>query len=748
MRKHVLVVMMLTAILALAACGGGGPVDPPDDFTRLTAQVQDTDGAPMAGLSVRVEGRATGVTTDASGNFSLGRDAFPNGVTAENDLSLGRNGLVLGNQLVVPADSPELTLRFGDNFGLTNPGDPDDPVKPTGDPGSLSGYIWDENYAEPLSGVEVTAFADWGGLLITESDVNGLYEFDELEPGEWRLLAYKEGYSPEAAVVSIGEAEDVTQHLSMVRIGNVSPGDGLIVRGTVVDVATQAPVAGALISMYADTGYLGVPEPAIYEDIATFEADAGAPAPAEDPVREGSMMYWGYEPGYYETTSAADGSFEFADEVVGYSLWMDIQAEGYMPGSHYEYIEGMTGTLDVTVELTAFVMTSISGTVVDDLGSPVEGAYVEFIYGGDFYGVPMDMAVPGVMELDTLAAESRDSWEEFDSPPPPMAPNEQGGDGDWDDWAESAAPMMGDGGGAAPSSGAGADNEFMQRFRWENQQGGHGASDAPYFTGYYYAYSDESGEFAFEDVPAGTYYVFASAYRHLPFNDSYEVSEVPAENVYELVVPNIPVGAVQGVVTDDTGAPVNDCLVNATQPYVDPFTYTDGEGGYLIDNVPAGTWIISAYKQGYLTVSEEVEITDGGTATVNLQIQTYNPPEPDTIVYGGHVVDGTDNGGLGDADLVFTPVDNEYGGWYQHVVSGANGAYSCTLIPTEYNVLVQRPDYQDLYIRIWVDSINPSMDFWLWPVSGGGGPWGGGGIEPVFMMDDAMGMPERGDGDF
>jgi len=112
------------------------------------------------------------------------------------------------------------------------------------------------------------------------------------------------------------------------------------------------------------------------------------------------------------------------------------------------------------------------------------------------------------------------------------------------------------------------------------------------------------------------------------------------------------------------------------------------------------------------------------------------------------VVDGTDNGGLGDADLVFTPVDNEYGGWYQHVVSGANGAYSCTLIPTEYNVLVQRPDYQDLYIRIWVDSINPSMDFWLWPVSGGGGPWGGGGIEPVFMMDDAMGMPERGDGDF
>ena len=153
-------------------------------------------------------------------------------------------------------------------------------------------------------------------------------------------------------------------------------------------------------------------------------------------------------------------------------------------------------------------------------------------------------------------------------------------------------------------------------------------------------------------------------------------------------------------------------------------------------------WIISGYKTGYLTYSVDTPITENATAQVNLSIVQYEPPEQTIIAYSGHVVNGSDNSGVVGADVVFTPVNNEFGQWYQHLTSGSNGAYSAQLIATEYNVLIQQSGYEDLYIRIWVDSTYPQMDFWLWPIGGGGGVWGG---APMPMMDAAMGMPERGD---
>ena len=52
-----------------------------------------------------------------------------------------------------------------------------------------------------------------------------------------------------------------------------------------------------------------------------------------------------------------------------------------------------------------------------------------------------------------------------------------------------------------------------------------------------------------EDVPAGTYYVFASAYRHLPYNGEFEAKEDAAENDVPITLPNVPVGSVEGTVT-------------------------------------------------------------------------------------------------------------------------------------------------------------------------------------------------------
>lgn len=777
MRKYALIVAMLVglALLAAACNGGGGPiVEPPPGFTRMTAQVLGSDGSPMANLAVRVEGRATGVTTDAGGNFSLGPEAFPNGVNAANELSLGHEGVILGNRDIVPVQTPDLTLKFGDNFGLTMPGDPGGPTgppNPDAAPGSLTGSIYDETNADPLDGVQVTLYSSWGELLMTTSS-GGVYGFPTVHPGEWNLLATKNGYNPEAAVVSIAEDQETVQHLSMVPKNVIAPGDGVIVRGTVLDSQSGAPVANAAISMFVDTGYYGVPEPAIYEDVMESRSEPGsadAGTPMSDPVwyeggggtetdpdeapKGGSMAApWTYEPQFLETTSAADGSFTFDTEVVGYTIWLELSAEGYMPGSHYEYIEGRQGYINVGLTLEPFVETDVSGKVVDEYGAAVTEAYVEFVYAGNYDVLPFDIAMPGGADLEDAATNSRELFDEVGAPVPPAAPNDEGGSGDWDDWGDEAEAMFDAAPGSAEQgsapSGMGVDNPFMQRFRWENQQGDHSASDAPSFTGFYSTNTDENGEFSLSGLPAGNYYVFASAWRHLPYSNMLEVVADPAQNDFTLVCPNIPVGTVQGLITDETGAPVPDALVNATQPNVDPFSYTDESGHYRIENVPAGIWTISAYKQGFLTRSAETEITDGGVATINLTIDHYNPPEPTTIAYSGHVTNGATNGGVVGADMVFTPVNNEYGGWFQHVQSGQNGAYSAVLIPTEYNILIQKEGYEDLFIRIWVDSLNPSMDFWLWEPGSGGGPWGGGGIEPMPMMDVALGMPERGEDDF
>nr|MDQ3023646.1 carboxypeptidase-like regulatory domain-containing protein [bacterium] len=240
------------------------------------------------------------------------------------------------------------------------------------------------------------------------------------------------------------------------------------------------------------------------------------------------------------------------------------------------------------------------------------------------------------------------------------------------------------------------------------------------------------------------------AYRHLTYSAEYTATE-EGPNETDIILENIPVGVVEGTITDERGDPIDDVLVNATQPNVDPFTYTDASGHYRIENVPAGTWIISGYKQGYLTVNKEVEITDGGVAHVSLQLASYTPPPATLIPFTGRILDSTkfdDQGrpssdaGIGGADIVFTPVDNNYGHYVQHKNSDSSGNYGVGLINNlDYNLLIQAPGFQDMFTRIWVDSQWPMFDYSLWLVGVHGG-WNGGGVAvPGGTID-----PSTGDG--
>jgi hypothetical protein len=275
------------------------------------------------------------------------------------------------------------------------------------------------------------------------------------------------------------------------------------------------------------------------------------------------------------------------------------------------------------------------------------------------------------------------------------------------------------------------------------------------FDGYMSVTTGADGTFNFTDVPAGPYYVVASAYKHLPYSADFNATEA-GPNEVDIELPNVPVGSVEGTVTDEDGDPVEDVLVNATQPYVDPFTYTDGSGHYRIDNVPVGQWIISGYKEGYLTVSQQVDVTEDGVAHMNLQLRTYTPPAATLIPFTGRIMDGTkfdpqgrptDDSGIEGADIVFTPVDNNYGSYVQHKQSDADGNYGVSLINNmDYNLLIQAPGFQDLFTRIWVDSQWPMFDYSLWPANGAPG-WGGGVVVGPPPMPSEPGDPNGNPGD-
>jgi hypothetical protein len=414
---------------------------------------------------------------------------------------------------------------------------------------------------------------------------------------------------------------------------------------------------------------------------------------------------WRYDPQYLETETQNDGYFEFLEPAVGYSIYVSYWKDGYLSGSAYQSIEGLTEDVVLSLELTPLVMTSATGKVIDETGKPVKNAYVEFIFAGDeikYYeddtttiGMPNDPSWSG---FGDAALDNKGSGGSVPSAPPGMEMN-QGG------------------------SGGSLDNPLMQQYRWEgkNNHTGQAVGDQP-FTGYYGLTTNDNGEFTIESLPVGAYYTFASAYKHLAISGDVKIVETSSENYIEFTISTIPVGSIAGVVKDEFGVVVANALVNCVQPYVDPFTYTDENGEYRIDNIPTGDWIVSAFKYGYQTDSQDVTIGEDQVHTINLNITTYTPPQVTTVHFTGRVIDGVTGDGIVGARMIFTTSDNQF---FSDATSVDNGFYSVDLIPTEYNVLIQSPDYQDVYIRFYVDSLYPEFDFSLWPISGGMGPWGG-----------------------
>jgi hypothetical protein len=708
MRTRIYLIMSLALFLfMLSACSGGGPSGP---FDRFTAQVLDSNGSPLTGVSVLVNGGVTGVTADTSGYFQLDESSFTQGVNSVNRVSIGQNGIVLATREIVPMNTPELIFQY---------------PKSNNAAGAVMGYTFDDYTALPLEGVQLILVNEKLGLFQALSNTTGEFFFTGIPEGNYQLTAQKDQYHLGVAGVVVEAGGATYQGVSLQPSDKARFEDGIMVSGYIFDSDTMAPIEGVSLSMTVDTGYMGMPEPWMEMKDGTLPSDPSMPDSGSDNRESMPPMY---DPQYQEATTNADGYFAFTDPAIGYGLYLNYWKDGYLGGNEYKNIYDLSEDLTLSLTMKPLVMTSACGIVKDENGDPIKGAYVEFIFAGDeiqYYND--DPSGPSIgMPADP-------GWGGFED-----AVGENEGSGGGGKGAPQAPPGMDDPSGGGSDS---LDNPLLQDYRWENQNGREGES-APSFTGYFSTNTDDNGQFCFDSLPTGAYYYFVSSYRHQGVSGDLKVVENPAENYYEFVCPAIPVGSVMGVVKDENGIPVVDALVNCVQPYVDPFAYTDSNGAYRIDNVPTGNWTVSAFKYGYITDSIDTEIGENAEVVINLNLTVYEPPAVTTVYFSGKVIDGSTGAGIDGARMIFTTADNQF---FSDLTSGSAGFFSGQLIATEYNVLIQHPDYQDLYMRFWVDTLYPQFDFYLWPIYGGSGPWGGimPGV-PGMMDDGTFGDEETG----
>ena len=709
--RRFLPVLFLAMYFVATSCGGGGkpsikpgppPSPPPTPSENIIGKATDSYGNPIANASLLIDGQEIGIYTSEDGSFTIPRSL----IAGKENFRLGvrRANMTLGEQ-TVPGSADVINLRFGE---------------PDENGGTVNGVTYDSETGVPIGGAFVVIFSyalgkndalvnPWASF--TETTEDGAFEFTQVPPGDYRLFVHHSDYKLQMVTITV-EAGNTTQlmvGMQSKRSKPPSPTDGYFVKGYVVEAGTGAPVAGAFVQGSSDSGWFyimgaeetGVVPPAVWDKLGDgHEGSVEVVLPSIYPPPP--PIDW-EPPVYQETTTDENGYFEFPNPFNGAGVYITVNSENHYPFNNY-YQREADDTLELQIELTPIIPVHVSGRVVDPFGNGIADAFVEFIYTWGEYYDERDggIILPAGGSIDSMERGGLDSgYYHTQAPSGEAPPNYSGG---------SSEPY---------------DNYAMQRYRHEQRHRRGTSEEAPFVPfGYYSAVTDENGNFDLGEIPSGSYSVFASAYGFLSYWDYRDIQE---DTNIEITLEAIPVGEIEGVVTDEEGEPIGDVLVNATQPFVDPFTFTDANGAFLLTNVPAGVWRVGAYKEGYEpAIEEEVEVLENQTVVVNLilkKIDEFEPPN--TVKFSGKVLDAVSMEPIVGAELVAIASDDSH---YAYTVSSTDGYFEMQLVPGDYTLNARKAGYVDLFTWFWVEPAFAECDFYLWPIGAGGG---GGGIVPL-----------------
>lgn len=137
-----------------------------------------------------------------------------------------------------------------------------------------------------------------------------------------------------------------------------------------------------------------------------------------------------------------------------------------------------------------------------------------------------------------------------------------------------------------------------------------------------------NGSFTLPNVPAGVYTLVAQS-GNSAADISVVVSGGASTNIGEVNL--VASGQVAGVVTDSsTSNPIGGALVTVTDtttsstattpPHPVRLAITDPTGGYSVDGLPAGTYLVTISKYGYTSGTLDITITAGATANGDIAL--------------------------------------------------------------------------------------------------------------------------------
>ncbi|MCU1373066.1 MAG: hypothetical protein JWO68_352, partial [Actinomycetia bacterium] len=210
------------------------------------------------------------------------------------------------------------------------------------------------------------------------------------------------------------------------------------------------------------------------------------------------------------------------------------------------------------------------------------------------------------------------------------------------------------------------------------------------------ASTDATGGFVFDKVAPGSYDV---AFTQASYQAATRTVRIGAKSDTTIDMTLLPLGGVQGLVTDLTATPISGATVTVTndpaavgQPAFSAPATTNASGQYsLLEQLPTGKYIATFTRAGYATRSRNFEAAAGTVAVGDIQLIEL------ARIHGTiQTADSGTTGGFAALNGVHLLVEKLNGSTWSTVTdrSGVNGEYMITdLQPGDYRVTADKPGF-------------------------------------------------------
>ena len=590
------------------------------------------------------------------------------------------------------------------------------------DVGSVSGTVSDPTGAPIAGALVIIVPAKPAGttgsptlpperVLLAKTDASGKFSLAKVPVGTYTATAHKDGFNNATSApfaVTKDQNTDVSLTLAPVQTGSVS--------GSVVDAAGKG-IAGAVVVLSPTaptTGGSPIVLPPGRELFAITDASGNY---SIDKVPTGTYTATAFKVGYQKATSASFAVTQGKNIAIPPITLTTVPAP---------------------------VFGSVTGSVTDTAGKPLAGAFVVISPAPSTTGGSGGTTKPGMPPLPTQVAVTDKNgqytfakvrtgsyvvtafargYQKATSAPFTVAQ----GSNTAPTLALTALPTPAFGtvtGLVTDSAGKPLAGAFVEISPASTTTGGTSGTKLPGPPPHIrVAITDKNGQYTFNDVPTGTYTVSAIAKGYqkatsAPFTVAKGSNTAPTLALTALPTPDV--GSVTGKVTDSKGNALAGAFValspapantpgTTTVPFPLPpvrVAKTDQNGQYTFDNVPTGTYTVTAFADGYQkATSAPFTVANGSNTAPTLALAALPTP-----VFGSVTGKVTDSSGkpLAGAYVAISPAGSpkpEAGATaspinfppvpVQFVKTDANGQYTFDKVAAgSYVVTAFDPGYQ------------------------------------------------------